>query len=150
MKLTVTIKAINGYISPKKMERAVNDSLNVFIDTKLKGEILLEWNGQVFRAQDRTATIPPEAILAENSIIVRVGEKRFNCGKLFCEPIDAEMAAMLDIETKYQKDMLTWQQWANEQLQSVLLAIKDMQQKQKEIVAKYNAILGGVDYFAEE
>jgi len=105
MKATINLRAVNGYIEPRHFVRAVNDNITFTLDTALDCVFFLEWNGQVFSVADKQVTIPNSFIGDENTVVVRADTKRFNCGKIFTKPIDAEMVEMLDIESKYRQDI---------------------------------------------
>jgi len=107
MKALIKLRAINGYINPKRFEITVNENLTISLESTVNDCVfLLEWNGQVFKFdENKSTTILYEYIKQENTIVVRAGAKRFNCGKLFTRPIDAEMVEILDIELKYQQDI---------------------------------------------
>lgn len=149
MKAIIKLRAINGYIEPKQFKRAINDCLEIELDTKQTSEFALEWNGQVYSFTDKKLTIPYEQITAENTLFVRANGKRYNCGKLYSEPYDTEMVEMLDIEMKYRQDIDRLMQ-SNERLQTALEKMKTIELKQKEIIQKYNKIIGGIDIFEKE
>lgn len=146
MKATINLRAVNGYIEPRHFVRAVNDNLTLTLDTALDCVFFLEWNGQVFSLTDKQVTIPYNFIGDENTVVVRANEKRFNCGKLFTKPIDAEMVEMLDIENKYRQDIEELKA-ENAKLREELGVQKQIQEKLKVIEEKYDALIKGVDIF---
>lgn len=149
MKATINLRAVNGYIEPRHFVRAVNDNITFTLDTALDCVFFLEWNGQVFSVADKQVTIPYNFIGDENTVVVRADTKRFNCGKLFTKPIDAEMVEMLDIESKYRQDiekLLT----INAGLQSALSVLNRVEEKLIIIEKKYDTIINGVNIFSKE
>ena len=149
METIIRLRAINGYIEPKQFKCAVNENLDISLDTKQHTDFSIEWNGQVYDFTDKRLTIPYEQINAENTLFVRANGKRYNCGKLFCEPYDTEMVEMLDLEMKYRQDIDRLMK-SNERLQTALEKMKTIELKQKEIIQKYNQIIGGIDIFEKE
>jgi len=149
MEAILKLRAINGYIEPKQFKCAVNENLDIKLDTKLIGDFMLEWNGQAFKFTGKAVTISNEYIKPENTIFVIAKTKRFNCGKLFAEPYDTEMIEMLDIEAKYCRDIDRLMK-VNEQLQTALTKMAELEKNQKEIIQKYNRVIYGVDIFEKE
>lgn len=150
MNATIKIRAVNGYIEPQRFDRLENENLQIKLEATYLGGFLLEWNGSVFQFINKMLTIPHELIKEENTIVVRCGDKRINCGKLFAKQIDTEMVEMLDIEQKYQADIKTLTDETAVLREQVLSALAKIQERQKTIEKAYTEILKGVDLFSEE
>lgn len=148
MNAKIKVRAVNGYIEPQRFDRLTNENLQLKLETTYIGGFLLEWNGSVFQFIDKTLTIPHEFIKEENTLVVRCGSKRINCGKLFAKQIDAEMVEMLDIEKKYQADIKALSDENTTLREQVLSALVKIQERQKNIEDAYAEILKGVDLFS--
>ena len=148
MNATIKIRAVNGYIEPQRFDRLTNENLQIKLETTYVGGFLLEWNGNVFQFIDKMLTIPHEFIKEENTLVVRCGSKRINCGKLFAKQIDTEMVEMLDIEKKYQADIKALSDENTTLREQVLSALVKIHDRQKNIEDAYAEILKGVDLFS--